>query len=381
MKTKFSSCISLILECCKITQDITKIKELIPSINNWDDFIDISYAHGVFPLVYHTLKLHVDTMPEKVLSTMKSHNIDIVKQNMLMTAELIKVMKLLEDNGIEAMPFKGPLLAQSIYGSIADRLYSDLDILINQNDIEKCYLLLSQNNYTTEYKKEYLKNSLYLDKNSDIQYFHNTKNILIEMHWKLFRNQFSKSISHTNLLNNKSEVIIQNQKLYTFNDEILLVYLCMHGSKHCWERISWILDIDKLVRSNQNLNWKFIKEQAIELECETMLYLGLELSSKLFNTPVTIKYNTNIELVTIVEKSFEHLHVEQRETSKNSTSFKFHYALHDTIFQKVRFITRTIFPINGQDILTVNLPNSLYFLYYIIKPFRLIVKYISKLFK
>jgi len=33
-----------------------------------------------------------------------------------MSAELIKVMALLEENGIEALTFKGPALAQMAYG-------------------------------------------------------------------------------------------------------------------------------------------------------------------------------------------------------------------------------------------------------------------------
>ena len=37
---------------------------------------------------------------------------DIVKYNMLLTSELIKIMKILEENDIKAIAFKGPPLAQ-----------------------------------------------------------------------------------------------------------------------------------------------------------------------------------------------------------------------------------------------------------------------------
>jgi hypothetical protein len=39
---------------------------------------------------------------------------DIVKQNMLMTSELMKVVKILEENNIESISFKGPVLSYLI---------------------------------------------------------------------------------------------------------------------------------------------------------------------------------------------------------------------------------------------------------------------------
>jgi hypothetical protein len=73
---------------------------------------------------------------------MQSYNIEIAKTNMLMTAELIAVMKLLKDNEIEAIAFKGPTLSQMAYGDITLRQFSDLDILIDQKDIYKASKIL-----------------------------------------------------------------------------------------------------------------------------------------------------------------------------------------------------------------------------------------------
>jgi len=311
---------------------------------------------------------------------MKRYNRNIAQKNMLMSAELIKVMKLLKENNIEAIAFKGPTLAQMAYGDIALRQYADLDILIDEKDIEQCYNLILKT-HTTTIDKKFLRNTLFTEKNSDIQYFNKKNNILIEIHWKLFRTQFSNYNQFSNIFNTKKEVLLQGHKLHVFNDEILLVYLCMHGSKHCWERISWILDISMIINNNKTLDWNFIKDQALKLECETMLYLGLELCHKLFNTKIPIPYKQNTNLINYVLKSFIYLLQKQTEVNKNLNTFKFHFALNDTTYQKVKFLIKTIFPINAQDVSEINLPKSFYFLYYIIKPFRLIIKYISKLFQ
>ena len=51
---------------------------------------------------------------------------------MLMSAELIRIMKLLEKNDIKALAFKGPVLSQMVYGDITLRQYVDLDVLIRK---------------------------------------------------------------------------------------------------------------------------------------------------------------------------------------------------------------------------------------------------------
>ena len=61
-----------------------------------------------------------------------------------MTSELIKVMKLFEENGVEYISFKGPVLSQLAYGDITLRQYVDLDILIKKEDLRKADNLLKK---------------------------------------------------------------------------------------------------------------------------------------------------------------------------------------------------------------------------------------------
>jgi len=370
--------ISLIIECCKTDKDNTNIEKFLPSIQNWEEFINLAFSHGVFPLVYHSLKAYDKLIPNDILKSMKTYNRNIAQQNMLMSVELIKVMKLLEENNIKAIAFKGPTLAQMAYGDISLRQFSDLDILIAQEDILKAYNLLSTFS-TTETKYEYLQNDLYMDKLNDITFIHNTNNILIELHWNLFQKQFSDTFSFSDILKTKQDLQIQHHTFSIFSHEILLVYLCMHGSKHSWERISWILDIDRILRIHQDLDWNFIQQQAKKLECETMLDLGLSLTKKLFGTPIMYKYNSNPKLIEYVETSFTDLPLTKTEFTINYNGFKFRYMLHDNFLSKTRYLLKTLFPINAQDVSFVQLPQKLHFLYYAIKPLRLSLKYTQKL--
>jgi hypothetical protein len=62
---------------------------------------------------------------------------EIARKNLRFTAELIRILNCLESHGIAAIPFKGPTLAESVYGNLALREFSDLDILVRQSDFPR----------------------------------------------------------------------------------------------------------------------------------------------------------------------------------------------------------------------------------------------------
>lgn len=311
-------------------------------------------------------------------------NLNIVKQNMLMTSELLNVIKLLEKNSIEAIAFKGPTLSQSAYGDIALRQYSDLDILIDKKNLKSVYKLLVDNDFQVHIDERFLNNNLFIETNSDISFISNN-NILIEVHWKLFRNQFSEKVDLNEITYNTKKVFINNREIKIFSNEVLLVYLCMHGSKHFWERIEWILDIDKLVRTTTDLNWDKIILLSKLFESSIMLNLGLYLSHKYFNTKIPSFFieKTNTKYYQMLEKKvFDSMNSDiETEFDRNFTSFKFHYYLNDSFILKCKFLYRTFIPLKDTDIYSINLPKYLRIIYFILKPFRLLSKYLLKVFR
>jgi hypothetical protein len=190
--------IVLIIECCKLSPAFEQIENRISEIKNWDDFMSLSYSHGVFPLVYKVLKKYENKIPLDVFIFMKQTYMDLVKTNMLMTSELIKVSNLLEENGIKSIAFKGPILSAMAYGDIISRQYVDLDILVDENKLLDAIKFLENNEYKLEddFKLDLLK------KNRSI--FHDVtlrkNNIInIELHWRLFSDEYMTGISDLNI--------------------------------------------------------------------------------------------------------------------------------------------------------------------------------------
>jgi hypothetical protein len=370
--------IILLIECCKISPDFILIEEKISQIKNWDNFISLSYTHGVFPLVYKILKKYDEKIPLDKLSFMKQTYMDVVKTNMLMTSELIKISKLLEENGIKSIAFKGPTLSQMAYGDVVSRQYVDLDVLVDENELLNAIKILKKNDYVLEddFKLELLKN------NRNI--FHDVtlrKNALvnIELHWRLFSDEYMTGIADLNIEENIKIFEYQNNKLKVFENEIQILYLSIHGAKHNWERIEWLVDIVRFIENNA-IDWKqllhFIERTKTEkilfstfYLCKTILDLSLpkEIEEKVQKTNI-LNFSQRFEI--FFYKNFDYILYHDKEAKKIS---KIQFDILYGYKNKLLFIFALIKP-TELDYQTVKLPKYLSFLYYLIRPFNLITR-------
>jgi hypothetical protein len=71
-------------------------------------------------------------------------------------------------------------------------------------------------------------------------------------------------------------------------------FLCVHGTKHQWKRLSWLCDIAELIRAYPELRWEQVAAQAARLGIERRLYLGLFLANRLLEAPLPKPIETMI---------------------------------------------------------------------------------------
>lgn len=396
IKFQLNNELTFLIACCQIAPSKDDIEFIHSYLNeqhvDFDILIGLANQHGILPLIYKSLKKLsqsnslLDSNHGTFIADLKSTYIQIAQRNMLMSAELIRIMKLLEDNGIEALAFKGPTLSQMAYGDITLRQYSDLDILVDESNLFKAGRLINANNYIPDEDIDFLKNQTLLNVSSDLGFRNSSNNTYIELHWKLFRKKLSITLDGLNIRSNPTVVKIQGKEVKTLQSDLLLVYLCAHGSKHMWERIEWIVDVDRLIRHLDSIDWDAVWHYAKTMHSINTLLLGLSLCKELFGTdlPDTIEKEINkreniqllkIHTLQLLNKTLSEQH---STTSAMFKKFEYHANLYDSFADRAKYYISTIFKITPDDVLNINLPKYLSFLYFIIRPFRIASKYMKK---
>lgn len=389
--------IKFLIACCQTDpseDDINFISSYLQSPDrDLNILIRLANQHGILPIVYKTLKKIVEDDPNFIqhstfniqhfLSELKPYYMSIVQRNMLMTTELINIIKLLRENQIEALAFKGPTLSQMAYGDITLRQFSDLDILIKRSDISSMIDLMIANDYTPILDLGTGLKETITDALNVIGFYKSSTNSLIEVHWELLSKNYAITWDEDTLWDSKKNVInINGTDIPVLPFEQQLLYLCIHGSKHLFERLEWICDIDKSIRKNPNIDWPYLVHEAKEMGVERMLYLGLTLCQYFFRLELPKFIQENITQNKSVEKLISKIiktnFAEPVQINKNYRSFGLLLDMRENLSDKLRFTWYAFFAPKFDDFTFIQLPKYLSFLYPILRPFRLIIKYIQR---
>ena len=380
--------LQFLVNCCKIDLSKGDINFIFSYLNaeyfELNTFIDLVHQHGILPLVYKTIKQlsSSSSLNTEILAELKAHYQTIAQRNMLMSAELIRIMKLLEDNGIEALAFKGPALSQLVYGDITLRQYVDLDVLVKKEDIYKIDTLLKGREYQRVIKLTSIQEKIWIKFKHDLGLYHPRSGVHFEMHWSLLDEDYPIQMDQNTLWENPQTVMINQHKIKTFPTEDLLLYLCIHGSTHLWERIEWIKDIDLLIRT-QEIDWGKITEKAESSNVETILYLGITLTHNLFSTklPSTIYahiyHDTKLAVLSdYIFKSWQRDNVNGiNETLQHTLSM---LRLFPNTKARLSYLHKITLKPTLNEYSVIDLPKGLYWFYYLVRPYLLIKKYFTK---
>ncbi len=378
-----------LISCCyeKLSEDdIDFIHTYLSKTTDYQSLISIALKHGILPMVYKTIKYlprSTSKHTQYFLSELKPVYMQIVQKNIMMSAELLKIMHILEKNHIKALAFKGPVLSQMAYGDITLRQYGDLDILVNPKDLFNAGILFQNNNYTLQGSIDFLNDPLWIEAAKDMILVHEQKNIIIEMHWKLFHSTFAKDSHEVNFWDDIQKIYINEIEVPSLNSNLLLSYLCIHGSRHLWERIEWIVDIDRLIKKNQ-ISWDEVLKYTDLFHSRTMLLLGLSLSHILFGTilPEYLLQMINTKKINRLTHTTLELLVSPLPKEPSTTDIirrkSIHAAMQDGLHNKIIYWKNVFFQKNYTSILEENKPNSHCSLLDLARPYQLIRKFIFK---
>jgi hypothetical protein len=387
-----------LLLCCSRTyvdhQTAERIQTLIQQDIDWTYLIEMAGRNGVIPLLYKSLKTTCQqALPKTILAQLRSYYHANAVHNLLLTQELLRLLEFLQEHDIYAIPFKGPVLAASGYGNLALRQFGDLDILVSEKDFLKAIdLLVKQGEYKYTFPRWFLSDAKeiarleYINEHSLIR---NDSLVSVDIHQNIAaRHFFCYPIDFNNLWQRLESVPLIDIKVPNLGLEDLLLILCVHGSKHLWERLAWICDLAELIRIHQQTDWEQIMAQAKKLGTERMLLLGLYLAHTLLRTTLPELIHQKIQadlecqqLAFEVCQDFFNQTISQTE-GFSWKIFSFHIRMMERQQDKMHYCSGTfwrwvILPVidkitpTFKDQQFLSIPKSFDFLYYLIRPIRL----------
>jgi len=339
---------------------------------DWEYLFQLARRHSVVPLVY--VQLDHAHVPSGVLAKFKQHYIENSARNTVLTAELCRLINLFRDEGIEAIPYKGPVLALFAYGDIALRRFVDLDVIVKKSDVLKAREILLKEGYTPSKSLTLDQQELLLRTQHNMQFSRDNHQLIVELHWEVAPHLFASTVNGERLWQDLVTLDLNGTQVKTFSAEDLLFSLCVHGSRHLWERLGWICDVAELI-TRRTLDWTALLKRAANADAERMFLLGVHLAERLLDAPlpreVKERCDSDPRLSSLADNIIEHLFNGPTHVPATSREiFKYNIGVRKTLSARARYLLYMFRPTDS-DLSSHSLPPSLNFAYYLARPFRL----------
>jgi Uncharacterised nucleotidyltransferase len=293
----------LLLACAKTrptSVDVDRLHEALtqPQLA-WDRLVQRACAHGIAPLVYHTIQQLGLTgrLPPAALETWQRDYHATAVNHTLLSRELYRVLRALQDRGITVIVLKGAALAETVYPSGAVRPRRDTDLLVRSEALSQVESVLGSIGYRFTgwgRSKDWWRAEHYhwAFRKPGAPPF----DLPLEVHWHIERPSRPFTIDVEGLWQRAVPATVAGVPTRTLASEDGLLHLCLHACHHAGAsmqrgrlnfRLLSCCDIAEVIRHYAlGFDWAHLARCARQWGISAYVYVPLQLAKELLGAAV-----------------------------------------------------------------------------------------------
>lgn len=355
----------------------------------WPDGLDPEAAvfaadqHGVLMLLDRALP-SIDA-PAQLHAALRPLVRERTERALLLVRQLRTLVSLLEADGIDVLPVKGPLLAVTAYGDVAMRSASgDLDLIVRPSDFARAVAVLEKSDYRRvepaleEHDPEQWAREAHLFPPSA------SIGTLVEVHTELSGGTATPNLDLDAVMARAERRPLLGRNFNLPATEDLLLYLALHAAQHIWRRMIWTADIAALLRQPATIDWTALLDRAAAFDARHRLAVTLRIAVDLFRADVPQDVQSQLFADPRVAYTARLARRRMQLTSAGAKgpiglsavllNVRCELAIRETRAQRRNWLLSSIAP-NAVDRATFPLPRALGWLRWILHPLRLLFRH------
>ena len=160
-------------------------------VTEWSAAMELARAHGMEPLAAWYLDtdcagMFAPDFYDRLHATLQRNTANFV----LLTTDLIKVLRILRARGIPVVPLKGPVLAGTLFNEIPWRESCDLDLLVRRGDVGRAKDALMEAGYQLDSQLRSDEENATYHWRSQLVLFRDDVSPALDLHWELLPSLF-----------------------------------------------------------------------------------------------------------------------------------------------------------------------------------------------
>jgi hypothetical protein len=372
--------IELLLLCARprlSDEAVGRIRALLAQPLDWPLVFGLAEDYRTIPLLALHLHHHAeDLLTSDIRTRLQRHHLNSTRHTLVLAAEVLRLVDLVSAEGVDIVAFKGPVSAVLAYGDMAMRACGDIDLLVKPHDHSKAERLLANDGYRVQQRYQAAMQS---------SLWHDQRQVSVDLHWGM-----PPEILHLNaerLWGDVGPVTLLGQPVPTFSIRDTLLVTAINAVKEYWKpSLHHLSDIAALTDSYTDADWLVAFDRAREIGCQRMLVAALLFAQRLLDMPLPTAGPVGLfrrrGIGKAVDELTEHLFLQPEEqTAEAPMKLKHHPALQayyltltDSPWRRSRDWLTWVGSPNTADEAFIRLPKRLWFLYFLIRPLRLLLK-------
>ncbi len=255
---------------------------------DWERLWTLAHLHEVGPLLAETFpKAAGSAVPRDWLARATKRRHVTLSTNARLGETLIAVLGGMAAAGVPAMPVKGLVIAESMYGSLAARPCADLDVLVRPEDLPSARGVLRDLGFFQRPRPGY---------KALVHQFHDPAwargagddQVRLELHWALWADS-ARRLGTDGLWERSVGGTLLDVPIRTLSPEDTLLHLSIHRTRSAL-RLRWVVDVAESLRTYADrFDWPAYLDRARIAGARTSSWVVLTLARDLFDAPVPVE--------------------------------------------------------------------------------------------
>lgn len=371
--------LALLLSCARARLGVPgdrALDEHVVGGLDWVQFIRLCRAHSMLTLVRGQLDQRLQHAPASVMRAFAQAEIEPVARTALLSQELGRVARVLNDAGVPVLAYKGLALSLQAYGDVRARTFQDLDVLVRPTDFRRARSALLDSCYRTSGAGRAEPHPVMFLSECDETLIHQTSGLVVELHWAVTPPYFGVRYDVDDLLRRSVPLAAGDLTLRAPRPEDTVVLMSINGVKDGWGRLETVMAVAEIVRREPDLDWDLIWRIAAKAGARRMLRIALELVALLFEIPLPAHVRGRSDLdpgaQAIAAQVRDRLYANPMTAPDWRGRLNFVLRAHDSQARRIGLLLRRALTPTERDVATFPLPTSLWPLYYLLRPIRLL---------
>lgn len=343
---------------------------------DWPRLLRVARRHQVVALVHEGLRPLQADVPLEIIEELAAQAAMLVREDLAIARESVRLQRLFDEADLPVLFVKGAALGVLAFGKLGLRSAQDIDLLVSYEALPLAIAIVCRAGYRRFDPPPNVNDAqlrLLMPLRKDLGFVHEASGLRIELHWRLFLNPYA--MAETSMMAESRLVPLAGTAgLRTLSEEDLFAYLCMHGALHWWNRLKWLSDINALLATTPQDRIEHLVQAAEERGTRRAASQALLLCWRVFRTPLPASLRSlgnSPNMRWLVATALNAIATGQGEHDPHDVRFGTTRGSLSTVLLSRRWRYRWaelgVHLTNPTDVLTLQLPQPLRFLYPILR--------------